>query len=100
MLPEDDMGAGLRRLESLRIGESMVRRAGLECKDAVRTITGSYSNQEQISRSQLSRRFGTGWRPPYGAHTAHGVLGDHATGLVRLPIAIIHESSSNPSFKE
>ena len=63
----------------------MVRLAGLECKDAVQTITGSYSNQEQISRSQLSRRFGTGWRPRHGAQSARGVLGRLRHGACKPP---------------
>src|SRR5262245_36329463 len=50
------MGAGLRRPESLRIGDPMVRLAGLGCKNPLRKTTGSYSDQEQISRSQTSRR--------------------------------------------
>jgi hypothetical protein len=85
------------------------------------------SNQEHTSRSKLHRAMarspvgatpsteGLLWgnecetfgrapgvvaRPRHSAHAARGVLGDHATELLRLPIRTIHESPSYPSSKE
>src|SRR6516165_4224333 len=39
-------------------------------------------------------------RPRHRAHAARGVLGDHATELLLLPIRTIHESPAYPSSKE
>src|SRR5262249_7596753 len=92
----------------------------------LRKIMGGYSHVQQIPRSQTSRRCGTDsrschasdrrsplgeerenfgrargviGRPRHSAYAARGVLGEHATGLIRLPTGIIHESPSHPSRK-
>src|SRR5215831_19309077 len=103
----------------------MVRLAGLECKNPLRKTMDSYSHLDQIPHYQTSRRCGTAsrhratlstggllwgieretfgrargavWRLRHSAHTARGVLGDHAMRRIRLPTGMIHESPSNPS---